>query len=44
MRTATRTREIPEDVLMLLQRAVGADLLTSVEAMAAALSRDRVGW
>ncbi|WP_432572622.1 hypothetical protein [Kineococcus sp. SYSU DK005] len=42
MTTAAQTHEIPQGVLLLLQRATGAGLLSSVEAMATALTE--TGW
>ncbi|GAB3272416.1 hypothetical protein GCM10027586_21330 [Kineococcus gypseus] len=42
MTTAAHTHEIPQGVLLLLQRATGAGLLSSIEAMAAALTE--TGW
>ena len=42
MSTATQTHEVPDGVLLLLQHAIGADLLDDVEAMAGALIE--TGW
>ncbi|PPK92659.1 hypothetical protein CLV92_11388 [Kineococcus xinjiangensis] len=42
MTTAAQSHEVPHGVLLLLQRATGAGLLSSAEAMAAALTE--AGW